>query len=375
MKQSFFNKLRPIFIIIAFILSLSAQLNAQATVSLNECYEWARAAFPLLKQKDIIAANAVLQAKNTSLLYLPQASLNAQATYQSAVTELNLPIKIPGFEPNPPSKDQYKATLDVQQIIWDGGAIAQQKQNIAASSATETQRIEVEAYKTKERINQLFFSILQIDENIKLVQSVQSDLATRIKKTTALVENGTSLKSPLYSLQAESLKNEQRVLELISQRSVSIGVLNVLMNKSLAPDAVFTRPDAAANTAIAPDLAVSRPELKLFELQKTAIDQQVKLTSLKNYPRVQAFGTLGYGKPGLNFLKNEFEPYGIGGVQFKWNLQDLYNPTLKNELQILKANKDIADLQRGQFVQATQANAKQYTEEIAKLQILIVKHK
>ncbi len=383
MKQSFFNKLRQSLrqnfmmfaFISAFILSAATSLNAQTSVSLNECYEWARAAFPLLKQKDIVAANAVLQAKNASLLYLPQASLNAQATYQSAVTEFTLPIKIPGFEPNPPSKDQYKATLDVQQIIWDGGAIAQQKQNIAASSATETQRIEVEAYKTKERINQLFFSVLQIDENIKLLQTIQSDLATRIKKTTALVENGTSLKSPLYSLQAENLKNEQRVLELLSQRAASIGVLNVLMNKNLAADAVLTRPDAAANIAIAPDLAVARPELKLFELQKSAIDQQVKLTSLKNYPRVQAFGTVGYGKPALNFLKNEFEPYGIGGIQFKWNLQDLYNPTLKNELQILKANKDIADLQRTQFVQATQANAKQYTEEITKLQMLIVKDK
>ncbi|MEY4926820.1 MAG: hypothetical protein RI894_1256, partial [Bacteroidota bacterium] len=135
---------------------------AQTTVTLNECYEWARAAFPLLQQRDIIAANSVLQAQNVQLMYLPQVALNAQATYQSDVSGLPPTLKIPGVEIAAVNKDQYKATLDIQQIIWDGGVIAQQKSNISASSTTDLQRIEVEAYKVRERVNQLFFTVLQI---------------------------------------------------------------------------------------------------------------------------------------------------------------------------------------------------------------------
>jgi outer membrane protein TolC len=345
---------------------------AQSTASLDECYEWARAAFPLLQQKDIIAANATMQARNVELMYLPQVSLNAQATYQSDVSGLPATLKIPGIEVKSVNKDQYKATLDIQQIIWDGGVIAQQKNNLTASSAADLQRIEVEAYKIRERVNTLFFTILQIDENAKLIKSVDSDLATRIKKTSAMIENGTSLKSPLYSLQAEQLKNEQRLTELQAQRSATIGMLNVLTNKSFTKDAVFTN---AVATAVAPDLKVQRPELQLFDLQNKAIDQQVKSVSLKNQPKVMAFGTLGYGNPGLNFLKNEFAPYAIGGVQFKWNLQDLYNPTIKNEMAILKANQKITDLQRDLFVQNTQIAAKQYSEEIVKLDALIATDK
>lgn len=354
------------------VFTFSNTAFAQSTATLNECYEWARAAFPLLQQKDIIAANAALQAKNVQLMYLPQVSFAAQATYQSDVSGLPATLKIPGIEIKSVNQDQYKATLDVQQIIWDGGVIAQQKNNITANIATDLQRIEVEAYKTKERVNQLFFTILQIDENAKLVKSVDSDLETRIKKTSAMIENGTSLKSPLYSLQAEQLKNEQRLTELQAQRSAAIGMLNVLTNKSFAQNTVFTN---ALATNIAPDLKVQRPELQLFDFQNKAIDQQVKSTSLKNMPKVVAFGTLGYGNPGLNFLKNEFAPYGIGGIQFKWNLQDLYNPTIKNEVAILKANKKITDLQRDLFVQNTQINAKQYSEEIVKLDALITTDK
>ena len=53
---------------------------------------------------------------------------------------------------------------------------------------------------------------------------------------------------------------------------------------------------------------------------------------------IMAFATAGYGRPGFNFLKNEFDFYGIGGVTFKWNLTDFYTKTLKNDLQIFKIN-------------------------------------
>jgi outer membrane protein TolC len=367
-----FNTKKRYTLYLITIFAFANNTFAQNTATLDECYEWARAAFPLLQQKDIIAANANLQAKNVQLMYLPQVSFNAQATYQSDVSGLPATLKIPGIEIKSVNQDQYKATLDIQQIIWDGGVIAQQKNNISANSATDLQRVEVEAYKIRERVNTLFFTILQIDENVKLIKSVDGDLETRIKKVAAMIENGTSLKSPLYSLQAEQLKNEQRLTELNAQRSATIGMLNVLTNKTFAANTVFTN----VNTVnIAPDLRVLRPELQFFDLQNKAIGQQVKSTSLKNMPKLVAFGTLGYGNPGLNFLKNEFAPYGIGGIQFKWNLQDLYNPTIKNEVAILKANQKMTDLQRDLFVQNTQIAAKQYSEEIVKLDALIITDK
>ncbi|MBL7818098.1 MAG: TolC family protein [Saprospiraceae bacterium] len=338
-------------------------------ITLDECYNLTQANFPLVKQRGLIKENNVLNINTLKNNYLPQIELNAQATYQSDVT--SFPVKLPNIEVTPLSKDQYKATLDVKQILWDGGVIKMQEKVLNTTTEVEFQKIEVEVAKLKERVNQLYFNILQVDENEKLLVILKSDIAARIKKMEGAVANGVALKMNLQTLQAEDLKVDQRIIELKSARAAAIQMLNLLIAKELDEKTIFQKPTPQYESLIG--LQVSRPELTLFDLQKKQIDQTVKVFALKNFPRLFAFATGGYGRPGLNFLKNDFAFYGIGGLTFKWNLADFYSKSLKNDLQVMKNNAFSIDIQKDIFLLNTNITTKQQSAEITKLEKLIEK--
>ena len=356
-----------------FLLLLTLKTTAQSVekITLEACYQGAQTAYPIARQKALIREANQLSTNTLQKNYLPQIELNAQASYQSDVTQF--PIRLPNVEITPLSKDQYKMTLDVRQIIWDGGVIKLQKNVYQSGADVETQKVEVEINKLKDRVNQLYFTILQIDENVKLIDLLKSDLLSRIKKLEGAIANGTALRMTVQTLEAENLKADQRLIELKSARLASILMLNLLINKELDDKTVFEKPDISPSTLIG--LQVNRPELTLFDLQKKQIDQQIAVKFLVNFPRIMAFATGGYGRPGFNFLKNEFAFYGIGGVTFKWNLTDFYSKTLKNDLQIFKINQQTLDIQRDIFLLNTNMAVKQQSEEIAKYQQLIEKDK
>lgn len=358
-----------ICLFLLFYQTLSAQNIDKIT--LEECYQIAQEAFPLTKQKDLIRQTNALNITNLEKNYLPQIELNAQATYQSDVTQF--PVKLPYIEVTPLSKDQYKAYFDIKQIIWDGGVIKLQRNVLKSQAEVENQKVEVELAKLKDRVNQLYFSVLQIDENIKLVELLKSDLAARLKKIEAGISNGVAVKMNAQVLEAENLKADQRIIELKSMRAASIEMLNELLKKNLDAKTVFEKPLADTPQSSGIGLQINRPELKLFDLQKSQIDQTVKVYSLKNFPRIFAFGTVGYGRPGLNFLKNEFVPYGIGGVTFKWNLSDYYTKVLKNDLEVFKINQKAIDIQREVFLTNTQIQLKQQMADISKWEQLLEK--
>ena len=361
-----------------FLLFFSLKLTAQSVdkITLEECYQWAQTAYPMAQQRALIRESNQLSTNTLEKNYLPQIEFNAQASYQSDVTQF--PIKLPNVEITPLSKDQYKMALEARQIIWDGGVIKMQKNVLQSTADVETQKVEVEINKLKERVNQLYFNILQIDENVKLVDLLKSDLAGRIKKLEGAVANGTALKREIQTLEAENLKTDQRLIELKSARSAAINMLNVLINKVLDEKTVFISPIISSNISFNLNIGLqvqNRPELALFDLQKKQIDQQIAVKSLTNAPRIMAFATAGYGRPGFNFLKNEFDFYGIGGVTFKWNLTDFYTKTLKNDLQIFKINQQLIDIQRDVFLLNTNMAVRQQSEEITKYQQLIEKDK
>lgn len=360
--------MKKILLFFIFISTTALGQTIERT-SLEECYRLAQDNFPMVRQRGLIRESNTLNINSLKNNYLPQIELNAQATYQSDVT--SFPVKLPNVEVTPLSKDQYKATLDVKQILWDGGVIKMQEKVLNSATEVEMQKVEVEVAKLKERVNQLYFSVLQIDENEKLVKLFKSDLAARIKKIEGAVANGIALKMNLQTLQAEDLKADQRLIELKSVRMASIQMLNLLINKELDEKTIFGKPTPQYENLVG--LQVSRPEMTLFELQKKQIGHAIKVASLKNFPRLFAFATGGYGRPGLNFLKNDFAFYGIGGLSFKWNLADIYSKTLKNDLQIMRNNAQVIDIQKDIFLLNTNVQVKQQSAEIRKLEELLEK--
>lgn len=346
------------------LLILSSNTSKAQALTLDECYKLSRENFPLIKQMDLLKQSNEYSLSNASKGYLPQLSINGQASYQSDVTKID--IKIPGFPTiEPPSKDQYKIYAELNQVLYDGGAINNQRKLLKATNEIESQRVEVELYKIKERVNQIFFGILLIDEQMKQVGLIKSDLNENIKKMNAAISNGTSYQSNLSNLQSESLKTDQRVVELKSTRNAFLKMLSLFIGKELNESTTIVKP--AMLTSVSTN--ISRPELKLYSLQQNQVNQQLKLSRTKNLPKLSLFLQGGYGKPALNVLKNEFETYYIGGVRLNWNFSNFYNTS--NDKSIAGLSNQIIDNQKEVFLFNTALTSSQQFEETDKLVQLI----
>lgn len=338
--------------------------HAQEPLSLQKAYDLAQKNYPLVKQRELIKQATAYTVDNLSKNFLPQLSLNGQATYQSEVTQVKIPL--PGISVDPLSKDQYKILADVNQLIYDGGMIKQQKAVQQLNEETEQQKVEVELYKLKERINQLFLGVLFLDEQLKQVGLIKADLDNGIKKVQAQVDNGVAFRSNLNLLKAELLKADQRAIELQASRKGFIDVLGLFIGMPLAEETRLERPAVVSPVFTA---AIQRPELKLFSAQEKLLGGQFKLIGSKNKPRASFFWQGGYGRPGLNFLKNDFAFFYTTGLRLNWSFSGLY--TRKKEKMLIELNQKTIDIQKEVFVLNTSTQLKQQQSEINKLEKLI----
>ncbi len=355
--------MKRLFLLLLIAFSLYAGAQPLQQLSLTTAWELAQKNYPAVKQKDLVRQTAGISVENLQKGFLPQFSISGQATYQSDVT--SVPISIPGFSIEAPNKDQYKLVADVNQLIYDGGLTREQKTLQQLNAKVEDQKVEVELYKVKERINQLFLSILYLDEQLKQVELVKKDIETGIKKVEAQVQNGVAFKSNLNMLKAELLKTGQRTVEISTSRKGLVAALSLFVGQELNEQVRLEQPVSL----LVADLNIDRPELKLYTEQENLIGQQDKLIQAKNQPKASLFAQAGYGRPGLNMLKNEFAFYSIGGLRFNWSLGGLY--TKKKEKEQVQVNKKIVEVQKETFLLNTNAQLKQQQAEIDKLQQLI----
>src|SRR6185503_6637021 len=342
-----------------FITAVSGQ-----SLTIQECYQLARKNYPLIKQRDLITKTKEYSVSNASKGYLPAFSVNGQATYQSAVTTFPFTIPVKGFTLPNYSKDQYKIYGELDQVIYDGGAIKNQKQTAEANEMIQQQSLDVQLYALYDRVNQLFFGALLIDEQLKQNSLLQQDVQNGLDKTKAMVANGVAYRSSADELQAQLLQTDQSKIELRSAKKAYLDMLGIFNNKPLDDNTVLEKP----GEPITAD-TISRPELASYEYQKKTADLQYNLLKAQLLPRLGFFVKGGYGRPALNFLDNNFAGYYIGGLKLTWNLGGLY--TLKNQRRILDINKQTLDIQKETFLFNTGLAQKQQSADIAKYQQLV----
>jgi outer membrane protein TolC len=333
-----------------------------AHLSIDSCYQYARKNYPLIRQQELIEKTKNYSIDNATKGYLPQLAINGQATYQSDVTQL--PVSLPNMSVPVISKDQYKIYAELNQPLTDVTVINQQKQLIRDNAVVEGEKLEVELYKLKDRINQLFFGILLIDAQMRQTELLKKDIQSGIDKTSAALANGTALKSNVNMLKAELLKAGQRSTELKTNRKGYSDMLGLLINKPLTEQTVLETPVSKNNTQ-----TINRPELRLYDAQKKTFFVQDKLINAKNIPRLSLFVQSGYGKPALNMLNPDLDFYYIGGLRLSWNLSNFY--TFKKDKKMLLINQDLVEVQRQTFLFNTQLSLAQQQSEESKLEELI----
>ena len=355
-------KILKLLLLLTFLLSLP--VNAQETVTLEEIQLLAKEHYPLIKRNGLIEKTKAYTLENIAKGWLPQINVVGQATYQNEVTQL--PFALPNSSVEPLSKDQYKVYADIQQTVYDGGLISNQKKLAKIQSETEIQKNEVELDKLEERINQIYFGILQSQEQLKQTEITKNDIENGLKKASAQLEYGTIFRSQVDVLKAQLIGLEQRQIEIQSLRKNLIETLSLFTKKDFSENTVFETPEKLLLTG-----ENNRAELKLFTLQQQMLETQKSLVESKNLPKLGAFFQSGYGKPGFNMLRNEFDVFYISGLRLQIPISGYY--TKKNDLALLNTQQQDLEIQKENFLFNQNFSTIRNNEELEKLQKLIQK--
>ena len=342
--------------ILSLALFLAATL-AHAQLTLEECQRQAQSNYPLVRQYGLIEKAREYDLANVGKGYLPQFSLSGKATYQSDITQL--PVTIPGVDIKTAPKDQYQVMLELQQTLWDGGDIRNKKRLTRAASEVELEKQNVDMYALNDRVNQLFFGILLLDEQLEQNRLLQDDLGRTYQQVSDYMDNGIATQSDLDAVSVERLNTRQQRVELEMSRQAYMYMLAAFIGKELSPETVLTKPAVEAAGYVG-SRENYRPELLWFDAQGKRLDIQEETLKTRLMPRFGFFAQGAYGNPGVNMLKDEFSAYYMAGVRMSWNFGSLY--TLKNDRRQIGNTRRQIETNRDVFLfntrlQATQQDA------------------
>ena len=348
-------------VVFFLIVTISLSAFAQQKVTLNDCYNLVENNYPLVKQHQLLAQQNQIDKKIIFNSKLPQFNIDAQATYQSDVVE----VPIPNSNIESLSKDQYRATFSVNQLIYNGGLTNAALKVKLGQLKTKQKQLDANIYQLKTQINQLYFSILLTQETYKLLEAKKRQLQSKLKEVKSGIKYGVLLPASDSVLEAELLKIKQQFIEVESRKSSLIETLSSLIGQSLSSLTEFEVP--LIKTQLQNE--INRPELDLFQFKKEEINNQKMLISKQNAPKLNGFATGGYGNPGLNMLDNSFQPFYTIGVKLHWNVFD-WN-TNKRKQETVAINKDIIENETEIFKLNTNIELNKQQQEIQKISAFI----
>lgn len=329
--------------ILFFIMFFTVAISTRAQVTLDECRHAAQENYPLVRQYNLIQLAEQYNLSNASKGNLPQINISGKASYQSDAT--TFPIDIPGIGIKGLPKDQYQALIEVQQNIWDGGQIHHQKKEIKAVSQENKYQLDVSMYALNEQVNQVFFGILLLNEQLHQNALLHDNLQRNLKNIEAYRNNGIANDADVDAVKVEILNTKQQRIQLSENRKAYLRMLSLLTGKQMDEQIQLVVPDM--EDEISGDI-INRPELWLYESQKQTVDIRRHALRAGYMPKFGLFAQGGYGNPGLDMLKDKFTAYYIIGARLTWNFGSLYTP--KNDKQKLDTQRQQIESNRNLFL-------------------------
>ena len=322
-------------------------LSAQAQLTLEQCYELARQNYPAIKQYALVEQSRDFTLQNAAKGWLPQVSVNGRTSYQSKVTQLPIDVSQFGIDYKGLSKDQYDAHVMVNQPIYDGGVITANKNILKAQADVQTAQLDVTMYSIRERVNQLFFSVLLIDEQLAQNQLLQDDLKLGLNTVSAMMKGGIANQTDVDNVKVEQIKARQQEHSLRTARHTYLTMLGSFINLSLDANTQLEKPADPGFKSQGSD-PNNRPELAMYDSQNRLLDARLKALDASLMPKVGAFLQGGVGNPGLNMLKNGWDPYYRIGATISWNIGSFY--TRKNDQQLIAIERQQITANRETFL-------------------------
>jgi outer membrane protein TolC len=357
----------PLLLILS--ITYSGTIYSQKILTLKECYDKALTANALAGEKEAYSSISVIKDENLKKGWLPTLDANATANYISDVVDFKkalsaIPAMSSAFSPMP--HDQYKLTVDINQVIYDGGAIKSGRALEKADLNINKKQTETDLYKLRGQINTYYFSVMLLLRQKELLKNYLNLIEKRISTMQSALTNGVLIKSDIDVLSSEKIKLEQQITENELRKSSFLKILSDLTGSEIDTSVEFVLPEQNQNLTE----ELMRPELQLFDLRKEQLTAGLQLAQSKRMPKAFGFATFGYGSPpGNNFFSNNFDSYYIVGGGIKWNIFD-WNK-VKNEKQVITLQQGILDNRKKDLEDNLYRQLESKRSEISSLKTLI----
>ncbi|WP_268847205.1 TolC family protein [Flavobacterium aestivum] len=339
--------------------------TAKGQITIDGCQEKAKANYPLIKQYDLIAKSSDYTISNANKAYLPQLSITGIGGYIfNGLPEFS----VPGSTPGEKNKAQFIGIAQINQTIWDGGAIRTQKDIAKSAAEVEKSSVDVSLYSIRERVNQVFFGILLIDEQNKQLDILYDELKLGQKKVRLSKENGLAYTSDVDEVKAEMLNLEQKKIEFNYTRKGYVQMLSYLTGQQLDENVKLEKPIMVETVN---NLSNNRPELSLYANQVKLIESRSSLNEVSLMPKVGLIGAGILIEPGVNFGPSKFNGFALAGLSVSWSTTGLYKNRNNKELDKIEIDK--INNQQDTFLFNNKLQLAQANNEIEKQKAIIAK--
>lgn len=350
------------------LLLLTVSISAFAQPDLQQCKEMARKHYPLIRQYDLISQSHDYTLSNASRAWLPQVGLSAQATYQSDVVkwpeQFESMLAAQGVDMPGLRKDQYKVQIDIQQTIWDGGKSKADKEIAEYEAEQAHMNTEVEMYAVEDRVEDLYFGILLMQEQERQIMDMMERLSNNHEYVKTLVENGVAMQADADAVEVQVLSANQNLLQVKARQQSFRKMLSLFIGEDVG-EGELVMPSGVEPIGY----ESQRPELKMFDSQLSILKSKEKMVDVSLMPKFGLFAQGYYGYPGLNMFENmissKWSLNGIVGVRMSWNISGFYLSKTQRQ-QIENARSNIV-LKRDIFTFNNKLQAEQENAEIVRI--------
>ncbi len=287
--------------------------GAFSQLTLSECQDRARANSPIIRQLALIEKSKDVNLSNASKLWLPQFGISAMAVAADGMPEISLPGTTAETE-----HFQLAVMTSLLQTVWDGGISSAKVEMTRAETEVEKAKVEVSLYAIRSKVNELYFGILSINEQIKQVDILTENLVRNRNRAEISLQNGVIHQSDLDKIQVEIYKAELSKINLTTYKTAYLKMLAVIIGREIGENEMLEIPKPVNISELGS--VGNRPELTMFARRREAIDAQHSLLSTKITPKIQLQGMVTTLTPGMRLANTRNNHFLFGALVVQWNI-------------------------------------------------------
>ncbi len=325
-----------------FLVLCAAVVSGVATaqsLTLDECRRMAQENYPAIRQYGMIERSRGYDLANAAKAWLPQVSLSAGGYGFTDIFDGSSQAAMMGVD----TKNLVaSASVTVKQTVYDGGKIAVNRRMAEAEADVQSRQLDVTMHDINDRVEEIYFSLLLIDEQLQQNSMLQADLDVSMKSVESMIAGGIANQSDKDVLRVEQLKAMQQRDRLTASRSAYLRILGRFTGSTLGDNTRLEKPEMTCREG---KDASRRPEMKLFTSLEKMLDLQRSKLDADLRPTVGFMGMGTYHTKVSDLMNNGML---LGGLSLSWNIGALY--TRKNDLRRLEEQRRKISSQRETFL-------------------------